>query len=74
MEIRACITIYGEKKRYVFAKELKKIQNKKEVTKEAYVELTHINEAKKYLDLNWIGIELRQENEGYLIKFIQYKS
>lgn len=74
MEIRAFVSIYGKKQRYVFAKELKECKNKKVVTKEIYLESTNVKEAKKYLDLSWIGMELFEENNTFFIKFVKYKS
>lgn len=73
MEIRAYVTIYGGKKRYVFAKELIKDTSKRIITKKNYLELANVNEIKKHLDLNWIGINLLQKNESYYIELIQYK-
>lgn len=74
MELMSFVTIYGEKQRYVFAKELKDTGSKKEVIKEADIKLANVNEAKRYLSLNWVGTELVEENDEYLIKFVQYKS
>ncbi len=73
MELRAFVIIYGEKQRYVFVKELAEHENKVEVIKEVKIELVNVNEIKRYLDLNWVGIELFQENDNYFMRFIEYK-
>lgn len=74
MEIKALVTIYGEKKRYVFAKELRDRGSNKDVIKEVKVNLANVNEVKQYLDLHWVGTLLEQRVNEYFIKFVQYKS
>lgn len=73
MEIRAFVTIYGEKQRYVFVKEFKGCNNNKKINKEIYIDLDNVHEAKKHLSLGWKGIELCQESKRYFIKFTKYK-
>lgn len=73
MEIKALVTIYGKKQRYVFVKELIERESITEIINEVKIELANINKAKKYLDLGWVGIKLLQENNQYFIKFVQYK-
>lgn len=73
MELRAFVTIYDEKQRYVFAKELTEHENKNGIIEEVNIEIANVNEIKRYLDLNWIGTELLQENDDYFIRFVQYK-
>lgn len=74
MEIKTLVKIYGEKQRYVFAKELRDTGSNKEVVKEVKVNLANVNEAKQYLDLNWVGTLLEQQANEFFIKFVQYKS
>ena len=74
MEIKTLVKIYGEKQRYVFAKELRDIGSNKEIVKEIKVNLANVNEAKQYLDLNWVGTLLEQQANEFFIKFVQYKS
>ena len=73
MEIRAFVTIYDEKQRYVFVKELIERESKTEIIKEVKIELANKSKVKRYLDLNWAGIKLLQENNQYFIKIVQYK-
>src|SRR5690625_1331119 len=72
MEIKALVTIYDEKQRYVFAKKLIDVENKQNMTHETNIKFTNLSEIKKHLHLNWNGIELFQRNNEYYIKFIKY--
>lgn len=73
MEIKALVTIYGEKQRYVFAKEINQTKPKKEIKKEEYVKLAEVNHIKEFLKHNFIGTELVEENKEYFIKLVHYK-
>ncbi len=74
MEIKALVTIYGKKQRYVFAKEINQKKPKKEIKKEEYVKLADVNHIKEFLKHNFVGTKLVEENEEYFIKLVQYKT
>ena len=71
MKIKALVTIYDEKHRYVFAKKLIHTDNKQDVVQETHLLMTHFNEINNHLDLNWIGVDLIQKDDEYFIKFIK---
>lgn len=73
MEIKALITIYGGKQRYVFAKDLTKHPEEKEVIYEEYIQLNNIHSVKKFLDLNYVGVNIINKNTEYHIKMRKFK-
>lgn len=73
MELKAFVTIYGEKQRYVFAKEINQTKPKKEIKKEEYVKLADVNHIIEFLKQNFVGIKLVEENAVYYIKLVEYK-
>lgn len=72
MELKAFVTIYGEKQRYVFAKELnnQKIQN--EIIEEKEIRINDVHLMNEYLKLNWVGTKLIEKNAQTYIALVNY--
>src|SRR5699024_12719211 len=49
MEIKALVTIYDEKQRYVFAKKIIDVENKQNKTHERQIKCNNMNEIKKHI-------------------------
>lgn len=73
MEVRALVTIYGEKQRYIFSKKIINEKSKREKLNEINIALSDIDNIRKHLDLNWVGKNLITKNDEIYIKLVKYK-